>query len=439
MKTWINKLLVSSVLLPGFVFAEPIPEIDCLIEPNMTIELSSAVSGVLDTILVDRSDSVKKGQILATLKSDVMRVKVKASNENLKLSILEQKRAIKLYKDHVITLSEKQKSDHERKLAELELKQAKASLEQRVIRSPIDGIIADRYLMPGEYIEDNPILKVAQLNPLRIEVVSPVENFGRVKVGMHARITTEFGSFKNLIGEVVVVDKVIDAASGTFGIRLELDNKDNVVPGGLKCTVNFIAETDDPYKTKAQNITPSPTIVAKTKPVNVTKLPVLPVTDELLMCASIGPYNKQEKLNSLMDKIDSEIKQSYFRAETKNKTTHLVVSDDVFDSIKKAKVKMHIMQEDGVSDIAILNQEGSARIALGLFKNQSSAQKLAKVLQAKGYQVHITPRERKLTSYWADIAYLPQAEETLNSVIPKTHRSACENSIKLSLLGTRQK
>lgn len=437
--SWIKKLLVSSVLLPGIVLAEPIPEIDCLIEPNMTIELSSAVSGVIDTILVDRSDSVKKGQILATLKSDVVRVKIKASNENLKLSIIEQKRSTKLYKDHVITLSEKEKSDHERRLAELELKQAKANLEQRIIRSPIDGVVADRYLMPGEHIEDNPILKLAQLNPLRIEVISPVENFGRVKVGMHARITTEFGSFKNLIGEVVVVDKVIDAASGTFGIRLELDNKDNVVPGGLKCKVNFIAEVDDTYKTKVKNESPSPTTVAKIKPVDDIKLPVLPVSDEALVCASIGPYNKQEKLNKLMDKIDSDIKHAYFRAETKVKTTHLVVDDDVFDSIKKAKVKIQAMKEDGVSDIAILNQKGSVRIALGLFQHQSSAQKRVKFLQAKGYQVHVTPRERKLTSYWADVAYLPQSVDALNNVIPRTHRSACEDSIKLSLLGTRQK
>jgi hypothetical protein len=49
---------------------------------------------------------------------------------------------------------------------------------------------------------------------------------------MHAQVKTEFGSFENLVAEVVVVDKVIDAASGTFGIRLELENRDNRVPGG---------------------------------------------------------------------------------------------------------------------------------------------------------------------------------------------------------------
>ena len=79
-------LLISSLLVSSHALAEPVPEIDCLIEPNMMIELSSPVSGVLDSISVDRSDAVKKGQIVARLKSDVEQVKVKASQETLNLS-----------------------------------------------------------------------------------------------------------------------------------------------------------------------------------------------------------------------------------------------------------------------------------------------------------------------------------------------------------------
>ena len=81
-----------------------------------------------------------------------------------------------------------------------------------------------------------------QLDPLKIEVVSPVSNYGKIKKGMRAKIVPEFGEYKDLIATVVVVDKVIDAASGTFGIRLKLDNKNYAVPGGLKCRVKFISK-----------------------------------------------------------------------------------------------------------------------------------------------------------------------------------------------------
>ena len=68
-------ILTGCLIVSGSVLADHVPEIDCLIEPNMMIELSSPVPGVLDTISVDRSDTVAKGQIVATLKSDIEQVK----------------------------------------------------------------------------------------------------------------------------------------------------------------------------------------------------------------------------------------------------------------------------------------------------------------------------------------------------------------------------
>jgi hypothetical protein len=41
---------------------------------------------------------------------------------------------------------------------------------------------------------------------------------------------------------VTVVDRVVDAASGTFGVRLELPNPDYKLPGGLKCDIRFAAK-----------------------------------------------------------------------------------------------------------------------------------------------------------------------------------------------------
>jgi hypothetical protein len=42
---------------------------------------------------------------------------------------------------------------------------------------------------------------------------------------------------------VVVVDRLIDAASNTFGVRLELPNEDYAIPGGLRCDVRFMPES----------------------------------------------------------------------------------------------------------------------------------------------------------------------------------------------------
>jgi multidrug resistance efflux pump len=37
------------------------------------------------------------------------------------------------------------------------------------IRSPVNGVVVERYLSPGEYIENQSVLKLAQIDPLNVE------------------------------------------------------------------------------------------------------------------------------------------------------------------------------------------------------------------------------------------------------------------------------
>jgi hypothetical protein len=56
---------------------------------------------------------------------------------------------------------------------------------------------------------------------------------------MVADVTPEPPFTRTYRAKVKVVDRVIDAASGMFGIRLELPNPDYSLPAGLKCKVRL--------------------------------------------------------------------------------------------------------------------------------------------------------------------------------------------------------
>lgn len=86
----------------------------------------------------------------------------------------------------------------------------------------------------------SPVLKAAQLNPLRVEVIVPVSWLGKVSVGAQAEILPEAPMNSVHVARVTVVDPVVDAASGTVGIRLELPNPEYSLPAGLKCKVRFL-------------------------------------------------------------------------------------------------------------------------------------------------------------------------------------------------------
>jgi multidrug efflux pump subunit AcrA (membrane-fusion protein) len=116
-----------------------------------------------------------------------------------------------------------------------------AQLEQRTVRAPIDGIVVDRYMAPGEYIEQKPLLRLASIDPLRVDVLVPAAAFGTIRVGDAGAVVPELLDRQPHAAVVTTVDRVIDAASNTFRVRLALPNPEHRLPAGLRCTVTFDA------------------------------------------------------------------------------------------------------------------------------------------------------------------------------------------------------
>ena len=131
-------------------------------------------------------------------------------------------------------------TEEQMRVAALELKRARALLAIRTIRSPVDGVVVERTLSPGEFIlNEGHIITVAQIDPLNVEVYVPVRQYPSIEVGMRATVRPEEPVGGELSATVTVVDRVFDAASGTFGVRLELPNPDLRIPAGLRCMVSF--------------------------------------------------------------------------------------------------------------------------------------------------------------------------------------------------------
>ena len=63
--------------------------------------------------------------------------------------------------------------------------------------------------------------------------------FGKIKVGTKATVDAESPLTGRYTASVSIVDKVVDSASGTFGVRLELPNPKGDIPAGIKCRTRF--------------------------------------------------------------------------------------------------------------------------------------------------------------------------------------------------------
>ncbi len=193
---------------------------DCLIEPTQAIDVGSPVAGLLDKVYVRRGDRVAAGQVLATLESQAEQAAAELARYKSQAS------------GPTMTAESK-----------IEFSKRKFQRRLRTIRSPFDGVVADQLLYPGEVVEPTgnkkTILKLAQLDPLRVHVILPMAAFRKVSLGMTAQVYPEMPIGGSYSAKVKIVDKLIDAASGTFAAFLEMRNPRLSIPVGVKCKAEF--------------------------------------------------------------------------------------------------------------------------------------------------------------------------------------------------------
>lgn len=241
----ITRLIVGLVIVLSLTPAsgqQPEPNFyEGLIEPHKVVEVSSQIPGVLDEVTVERGDQVKKGDVVAQLTSGLERVAVDQATAQLAFAKRRADRNAELFAKDMLSAHERDEMDTEIQLADLQLRQAQERLKMRTVLSPIQGVVVELFRSSGEYASEAPILKIAQIDPLNVDVIVPFEKFGTIKTGMIGEIHPEKPIGGVYEARVVIVDQVIDAASGTFGVRLELPNPGYRLPAGLRCRVRFPA------------------------------------------------------------------------------------------------------------------------------------------------------------------------------------------------------
>jgi RND family efflux transporter MFP subunit len=252
----------------------------CLIQPDSEADVGSPVVGVVESISVERGDRVRKGQVLAKLRSRVEAASlkvaktraeadadVKAARANYRYLQQELARAEDLYQQKFISKAALEKSRAEMQVAKEKLEQAKkqldvwkrevelakAQLELRAIRAPFSGMIAERHVSVGERIEDQPMFRLTQVDPLRVEIVVPAGLFGTIQKGMAVKVTPDLPNFDPLDAKVVLVDEFVDAASNTFRVRAPLPNSNGKIPYGSRCTAQLIEIMPGQAKSYPQN------------------------------------------------------------------------------------------------------------------------------------------------------------------------------------------
>ncbi len=240
-------------------------DIEGFTEPYREIAIASAETGILTKVDVSEGDQVHEGQLLAELNQDVLRASLRVAEKykESKGQLVSARADLRLRTERLDNLKKLLEGNHaspeeidraatEKAIAEaqvlaitesiqvkeLECERAKAQLEQRFIRSPVDGFVKQVSKYIGEFVAptDPVVLTVVQLDPLLATFAVPAQQ--TEKLAARQQVQLRIGGQKATVsGTVKSISPVVDAQSGTVRVRVEFPNPDGRFRSGNPCVL----------------------------------------------------------------------------------------------------------------------------------------------------------------------------------------------------------
>lgn len=211
------------------------------IEAFAEADVIAKVAGEVREILVEEGDEVAKGQVLARLDGDRLRLELSQSAANLQKLKRDYERNVDLKEKGLISTGDFDKIRYEMEALEASYNLAKLELDYTQIRAPIDGVVSNRYVRLGNTVSVNdPVFEVTSLDPLVAYLHVPEREYRNIRKGQVVGIDIDALAGQRIVAEVTRVSPVVDPATGTFKITIEISDQQRLIKPGMFGRINIV-------------------------------------------------------------------------------------------------------------------------------------------------------------------------------------------------------
>jgi HlyD family secretion protein len=231
-----------------------------------SVSVLAQMSGRIEKVNVDYNDRVKKGQVLATINTDLLKLQAKAAQAtvdkaqaNYDLQSLAVQNAKALFDKGLLSDYDYKTAQSTLNVDKAELSSAKASLEEieteitqyAYITSPIDGIVLERDIDPGASVTGGSSSTSTSLftiagNLAQMQIKAEVDelDISSIKTGQEVRFTVEANPGTNFSGTVKEIRLVPETSDNVvyYYVIILADNKSGKLLPGMTANVTFIKQ-----------------------------------------------------------------------------------------------------------------------------------------------------------------------------------------------------
>src|SRR5581483_3687835 len=221
------------------------------------------VAAEVKRVLVREGDRVRAGQTLAEFDTANLRAMlaertaaVAAAKADLATAERTRNQNAELYKQKFISQSAFEASDSALQAKQAAVELAKAQLEQTqimlndaIVRAPIAGVVAKRYVQPGEKVGfDAQLIQIVDLSDLEVQAPASLADIASIKPGMAAVVQIEGLAERTFPGRVERINPAAEPGTRSINVYVSLANEGSLLKAGMfaRVRLTMAAEREAP-------------------------------------------------------------------------------------------------------------------------------------------------------------------------------------------------
>lgn len=219
------------------------------LNPVRSVTVGTGVSGMIRELTVDFNDKVKQGQVIAKIDQREFQARYDQAAANYELALKNHEYNISLMQQGFISKQALVTTENTMKAALGAVDLAKKSLDDTLIRSPVDGVVVKRSVEVGQTVAaslQSPEIFIIARNLAEMQVETSIDesDVGRIEEGQEATFTVDAFPNKVFNGKVKQVRKAPVNIQNvvTYTVLITADNPDLKLLPGMTANARIIVE-----------------------------------------------------------------------------------------------------------------------------------------------------------------------------------------------------
>lgn len=228
----------SQTAVPVEVTAVERQTISSYIETNGTLEaenevdIVARVSGPIVELAAEEGMTVAEGRLLTRIDASEIRARMEISRVALEETRVAFERARRLAAENLISAEAFETAKANFESAEAEFEGNRIQLAYTEIRAPFRGRIIERYVKFAQNVSPGDrLFRISDFDPLLCPIQVPERNLPLLSLGQRAYLRVEAWPGERFAAEVLRISPVVDSATGTVRVTLEVKGEGKLRPG----------------------------------------------------------------------------------------------------------------------------------------------------------------------------------------------------------------